>query len=690
MEENARAEESLPEIAEAGPEPETEESEEELRIGVYVCHCGLNIAQVVDCAAVAEYAATLPDVVVARENMYSCADPGQIQIKEDIAAYGLNRVVVAACSVKMHGPTFMNVCQEAGLNPYLMMMANIREHCSWVHRDDPEGATRKAMEQVKMAVAKVRHAHALHDRYVPVKRAALVIGGGMAGMQAALDMADAGYPVFLVEREPFLGGRAAQLLRTFDHMERMSCLVSPLAMKVLNHPLIRVFTLTEVESISGYVGNFQVRLARRPRYVGESCDACGACAEACPVAVPDPFQVGMAERKAIYLPHPQAAPYLYCVDEEACTRCGACAEACPRSAVDLGMEGGEETVEVGAVVLAVGAQPYRPPEENPWSYDGKSDVFTSLEMERMLHPLGPTGGKPLRRSDGRLPESLAFIQCVGSRDPEGNAWCSRICCMNTIKQALILKALYPSVRIYVYHRDIRAYKKDHEDLYRLARDQGVIFLRAPVREVVPGEGGLVIHAYDEVMRRPVRQEVDMVVLATGMVRRDSVQRLQDMLKVPSSADGFLMEAHPKLRPLETAITGVMLAGSCQFPKDLGDCLLQGSAAAAKCLGILGKEEMRLDAIIAHVNPERCNGCLVCFKRCPFSAIVVDEVEVDGKKRKRARVIEASCKGCGICAARCKQKAIEARGFSDPEIFSQIDAALEEDPGGKVLALVCHW
>ncbi len=664
--------------------------EEEVRIGVYVCHCGLNIAQTVDCAEVAEYASTLPNVVVAKENMYSCADPGQIQIKEDIKEYNLNRVVVAACSVKMHGPTFMNVCEEAGLNPYLFEMVNIREHCSWVHMQDKDGATRKAKDQIRMAVERIQYNRPLQDRLVPVNRKALVIGGGVAGLQCALDIAEGGYPVYLVDKQPYLGGMAVGMDRLFDNMERVSCVVNPLIMKVINHPLIHVYTSCEVENITGYVGNFHVSLKVTPRKVNENCNACGLCTEACPIQAKNEFDRGLSERRAIYLPHPQAIPYLYYIDKELCDGCGACVEICPQKAIELDMEEIEESIDVGTIVVAIGAQPYCPPEGNRWGYDGAGDIFTAPELERMLHPMGPTKGRPLRRTDGQMPSSIAFIQCVGSRDPQENPWCSRICCMNTIKEALIIKYRFPSIKISVYHNDIRLYKKNHEDAYRLARDWGVIFMRSQVEKVVEKDGTLEVRAHDAIIGETTSQEVDMVVLATGLVRSDDAQRYQDMLKIPSSADGFMLEAHPKLKPLETAIDGVMLAGLCQFPKDVGDAILQASGSAAKCLGLLSKDQIKLDAIISTIDQEKCTGCLVCVKRCPFSAIVTDEVEIEGKKRKRARVIEASCKGCGVCAARCKQKAVEAQGFTDDQIFAQIDAALEENPEDKILALVCHW
>ncbi|MHB8781493.1 MAG: 4Fe-4S binding protein [Candidatus Geothermincolia bacterium] len=659
------------------------------RIGVYVCHCGLNIASTVDCAAVANYAAKLPDVVVARENMYSCADPGQNQIKNDIRDLQLDRVVVAACSVKMHGPTFMRCCADAGLNPYLVEMANIREHCSWVHMKDREGATAKARDQVKMAVAKARYLKPLTDRSVPVTKAALVVGGGIAGTRAALDIADAGFPVYLAEKEPWLGGHTARLERVFDRMDRAACLIGPLAMQVAGHERIQVMTSTQVVEADGYVGNFDMKLRREDRGVGEDCDGCGICAGVCPVDVPDEAQAGMAMRKAIYHPGDRAVPTAYCIDRVACNGCGSCVQACPRGAIALDGESIEGRVKVGAVILATGARPAQPKAGNDHGYASIPGVVTSVELERLLDLEGPSEGR--LSWDGReVPQNIAFIQCVGSRDPDGNAWCSRVCCMNTVKQALLIKSRYPDSSVSVYHADIRAYKKEHEDLYRLAREQGVSFLRAAVDQVDGTDDGIVIHARDTVLRRVTEQSVDMVVLAVGMEPGADTEALKDMFKVPLSGDGYFQENHPKLRPLETVIDGVMLAGTCQAPKDTGDSVSQADGAAAKAMGLLSKDHIQLDAIISTIDQEACSGCLICVKKCPFKTVVTDEVKVGEKVKKRARVVEAGCKGCGVCAARCPKNAIEAQGFTDEQVFAQIEAALEEDAPDKILAITCHW
>ena len=670
--------------------PEAPASAEEVRVGVFVCHCGKNIGGVIDAAEVARYAEGLPDVVMPKDNLYTCAEPGQAEIRSAIDRYGLNRVVVAACSPKMHEPTFKRTCAEAGLNPYLFEMANIREHGSWVHMREPEAATAKAKDLVRMAVAKVRLARPLTDRRVPVTKAAMVVGGGIAGMQAALDIADQGIPVHLVEKTPSLGGRVAHLYRTFPHYQSAACVVVPKMAKVLAHPNITVLTDSEVASVDGFIGNFDVHVSQRARHVSPDCDSCGTCAEVCPIEVPDEHQAGLASRKAIHLPFSEAVPNRYVIDMEACDRCGACVDACPKSAIDLGEEGCDHEFKVGAMVVATGSQSYDPGVLGDFGYGLLPDVVTTTTLERMLDPTGPTAGHVVRPSDGREARSVAFIQCVGSRQTEGNEYCSRICCMTSIKQARELAEHDPGADVSVYYRDIRAPKKEYERVYADARESGVLFLRGNVEGVYETDGSLTVKAANEFLREQTEQAVDMVVLSTGCVPDASADSVRDILKVPVGPDGFFMETHPKLKPVETVIDGVFLAGSCLFPKDIREAIAQGSGAAGKVYGVLSKSELELDAIVAHIDPDLCSGCQTCIKQCPFQAIVADPLPEGDKRKVVARVVEAACKGCGVCAGACLKGAVDCRGFTDAQVFAQIDAALEEDPQSKILAFCCNW
>jgi heterodisulfide reductase subunit A2 len=664
--------------------------DETVRVGVFVCHCGKNIGGVIDSAEVARYAEGLPGVVMSKDNMYTCAEPGQAEIRSAIEKYGLNRVVVAACSPKMHEPTFKRTCAEAGLNPYLFEMANIREHGSWVHMHEPEAATAKAKDLVRMAVAKVRLARPLTDRRVPVTKAAMVVGGGVAGMQAALDLADQGIPVHLIEKTPSLGGRVAHLYRTFPHYQSAGCVITPKMAKVRSHPNITLLTDSEVASVDGFIGNFDVHVRQKARHVTQSCDSCGKCAEVCPIEVPDEHQAGLVCRKAIYLPFPEAVPNRYVIDTESCNGCGACVKACPRSAVDLGEEGCDHELKIGAMVVATGSQAYDAGAAGEFGYGRLSDVVTTSTLERMLDPAGPTGGRIVRPSDGREARSVAFIQCVGSRQKEGNEYCSRICCMTSIKQARELVERDSDVDVSVYYRDIRTPKKEYERAYADARESGVLFLRGGVEDVVQTDGSLTVVAASEFLEEQTEQAVDMVVLSTGCVPDARADAVRDVLKIPVGPDGFFMETHPKLKPVETVIDGVFLAGSCLFPKDIREAIAQGSGAAGKVYGVLSKTELELDAIISHIDQELCSGCQQCIKQCPFQAIVADPLPEGDKRKVVARVIEAACKGCGVCAGACLKGAVDCRGFTDAQVYAQIDAALEEDPGGKILAFCCNW
>lgn len=660
---------------------------DELRIGLYICHCGHNIAGVIDPEALAGAARDLPDVAVCRDHLYSCSEAGQKDIAKDIQQFSLNRLVVAACSPKLHEPTFRHLLAEAGVNPYLLEIVNIREHCSWVHAGEPEAAFVKALELIRMGLAKVRDAVPLAERQVPVTPAALVIGGGPAGLRAALDIAHSGIPVTLVERAPVLGGMANRLHRTFPRGESSLSLINPMMAEVMQHPGITVLTESGVTGISGHLGSYRVTVRQaRPR-VNEACDRCGRCAAACPVQVPDTRQAGLSLRSAIYLPSPTAFPGRYVVDAVNCDGCGLCLPACPRGAIDLAPgEDVEQTLEVGSLVVATGFEPFTPAGSRYAAWAALPGVVTTVALERLLDPMGPSGGRVLAGEVAAEPTDIAFIMCVGSREEEGNRACSRVCCPTALRQALELKARLPQARIRIYYRDIRTVKKEWEELYTRAREAGILFLRGRVRDLRAADNGKVrIEADLDLGQARSADRVDLAVLAVGMTPGDH-NGLKEVLKLPVGPDGFFLEAHIKLKPLETVLDGIFLAGACQGPKDLAESITQGSGAAAKVLGLLTHDTLTLDGLIAAVDPETCIGCESCYQECPFQAV---EMIGEGKHRK-ARIIEAACKGCGVCAGACPSGAVVARGFTDDMILAQIDAALAMDPEEKILAFCCNW
>ncbi|HDN62939.1 MAG TPA: hydrogenase iron-sulfur subunit, partial [Candidatus Bathyarchaeota archaeon] len=656
------------------------------------CHCGLNIAGVIDVKAVTEYAKTLPNVVYAEHNPYTCADPGQESIKKAIKEYKLNRVVVAACSPRLHEPTFRKCVAEAGLNPYLLEMANIREHASWAHPSEPEKATEKAKEIVKMAVAKARLLRPLEPFKVPVTKKAMVIGGGIAGINAALDLAEMGFKVYLVEKKESIGGHMAQLDKTFPTLDCSICIEGPKMVEVARHPNIEIISFADILKVEGFVGNFKVKVRKNPRYViEEKCTGCGECRNVCPIEYPNEWDEYMGVRKAISVPFDQAVPLVYTINRDYCIECYKCVEACgPREAINFDQQPEEIELEVGAIIVATGYDIYKPFDDPVYGYGKYDNVITSLEFERLILAAGPTGGKVVRASDGKRPRSVVIIQCVGSRDLKKHEWCSGFCCMYSLKHAIMLKEHYgEDIDVYVLYMDMRTPFKGYEQFYRRAREMGVSFIRGKASEIVedPETKNLYVRAEDVALGEPIEIEAELVILATAAVPAEGTEDLARILNLSRGSDGFFLESHPKLKPIDTPVDGIFLAGACQGPKDIPYSVSQGSGAAARAATILSKDEWLIEPIVAVVDPNKCRNvkvkCGICAQKCPYGAIKIEE-------GKPAQVVTAMCHGCGTCAAECPADAITQMHFTDAQIFAQIEAALEENPEEKILAFCCNW
>ena len=652
-------------------EENKQEATEEPKIGVYTCHCGINIGGVVDIEAVKEYAATLPNVVISEEYKYFCSDPGQDMIQQDVKAGKVNRVVVAACSPRLHEPTFRRCIREAGLNQFLFEFANIREHDSWVHMDEPEPATEKAKDLVRMAVAKARLLEPLEAEKVAVDNKALVIGGGVAGIQSALDLADMGFKTYLVEKQPTIGGRMAQLDKTFPTLDCSMCILAPKTVDAGKHENIELISFAEVKEVHGYIGNFQVVIEKKPRYVIEDiCTGCGSCSEVCPIEMPNYFDEGMGMVKATYIPFPQAVPLVATIDKDYCIDCKLCDQACGNGAIDHDQKAERIEIDVGTIIVATGYDPYDPTEKKEWSYADAENVITGLELERLINASGPTMGKVLKPSDGEKPKSVAFIQCVGSRDAQiDKPYCSRVCCMYAMKNAQLIKDKMPDTDVAIYYMDIRAFGKGFEEFYQRSQEKyGIKFIRGrPANVLVNPDDTLSIRAEDSLLGKVTEYNYDMVVLSVGLQPPEGAEELRQTIGLSKSADGFLMEAHPKLRPVDTLTDGVYLAGVSQGPKDIPDAVAQASGAAARAAIPMVKGEVEIEPIVAVVNSDVCGGCEVCLELCPFGAIE--------RKDEKAAINIALCKGCGTCVGACPSGAMDQQHFRTGQIFAQIEAAL---------------
>jgi heterodisulfide reductase subunit A len=661
------------------------------RIGVYVCHCGLNIAGVVDVEKVADYAEKLQDVVVARHYVYMCSETGQRMINEDIKAHNLDRIVIATCSPRMHEETFRRTIAEAGLNPYLLEIVNLREHVSWVHSEEPEKATEKAKDLVKMGVARVKLLEPLEKRRVSVERSVLVVGGGIAGIQASLDLADAGFRVYLVEKAPSIGGRMAQLDKTFPTLDCSACILTPKMVDVARHPNITLLTNSDVTNVSGFVGNYEVSVIKKPRYVDEKkCVGCELCAQVCPVKVPDEFNEGLSQTHAISIYSPYAVPKIAIINPNHCLRlkynkdvCGKCLEACEAKAINFTQQPEEFRLKVGGIILAVGAEVFDASKMPELGYKRNKNVISNIEFERILNASGPTKGEIFCHQNGEPPKTVVFVQCVGSRDKRFHEYCCRVGCMATLKQAILVREkLGKNVKIYVCFNDMRAFGKGYDEFYRRARDLDIEFVAGLPSDIRNDQNGsLYFDVYDKGTNKLLEIRPDLIVLANGLIPNSDLGKISALFHVSRSADGFLLEAHPKLRPLESLTAGIFIAGSCQGPKDIPDTVAQASGAAAKVIDLLVSGVIELEPLTAVVDKELCSGCQVCEPICPFFAIEMKTETVEGVEKVKAEIIEAMCQGCGLCVSACPTKAIKMRHYTDEQFLAQVQACCSEEKAG---------
>jgi heterodisulfide reductase subunit A len=644
----------------------------------------------VDVARVTQAVAELPGVRCALDYKYMCSDPGQTLLRERIQAEKIDGIVVASCSPHMHMKTFRAAAKAAGLNPYLVEMANIREQCSWVHPNKEE-ATSKAIDIIRLAVNKVIRNRALDPIKVPVTKRALVIGGGVAGIQAALDIADAGFPVILVEREPSIGGKMAGLSETFPTLDCSQCILTPRMVEVGQHPNIKLYSYSEVESVEGYIGNFKATIRQKARYVDVGrCTGCGECWTKCPSKKAlSEFDYRLAPRKAIFLPFPQAVPARPVIDPQACLRlqkgtCGICQKRCAAGAINFEDQERLVTEEVGAVVVATGYKLYQIGKEQPnarlsgygeYGYGQYKDVIDALQFERIVSASGPTGGEIKRPSDGATPRKVVFIACVGSRDPaKGMPYCSKICCMYTAKHTMLYKHKVHEGEAHVFYMDIRAGGKNYDEFVRRAIEQdGAVYHRGRVSKITEEGGKLIVRGSDTLAGGPVTIEADLVVLAAAMRPADGVLDLAQKLKIGYDEHGFLSESHPKLRPVETNTGGVFVCGACQAPKDIPEAVAQASAAAGKVQVMFSRNELTRDPEVARVNEATCAACFACLRTCPYGAI--ERAEVRDRKgnlvKRTARVNPGLCMGCGTCVAACPSKSADLEGFSEEQIYEMV-------------------
>ena len=668
------------------------------RIGVFVCHCGTNIAGTVDVAKVAEELGKVNGVVFSTHYTYMCSSAGQQMIEDKIHELNLTGVVLCSCSPRMHEKTFRSCAERAGLNAYKVEVANIREQCSWVMKEMPD-ATEKAIALGKAAIAKTILDTPLIEGETPMTKRALVIGGGIAGITAALDIADAGFPVDIVEKDYTVGGKMARLDKTFPTLDCASCIVTPKMTEVSQNSNTRILSYSEVCDVKGYIGNFEVDIKRHPRFVDETkCTGCGACIEKCPnKKVPNSFNLNLDNCKAINIPFAQAVPKVAAINADYCLHmkglkngkdnvCGFCEKACTAGAINFNQKEEILTEKYGAIIVATGYNPISLEKFDEYAYSQSPDVVSSLEFERLCNASGPTNGHLLRPSDGKEPKNIVFVQCVGSRcsadSTKGHEYCSKICCMYTAKHAILTRDHYPDTDITVFYIDVRTPGKNFDEFYRRAVEQyGVHYIKGQVGKVTPlSDGTLDVQGSDLILNKQVHIKADMVVLAASIEADKTARPLATMLTTSMDNNDFFLEAHAKLRPVESPTAGIFLAGCCQGPKDIPETVAQSSGAAAKAICLLVKDKLKNNPCTANPNENACNGCGQCANVCPYGAITYIDKDFRGPNRTTitrhvSQVNTAMCHGCGACTVACPSGAMDLLGFSNKQILAEVDSVL---------------
>ncbi|TXT59088.1 MAG: CoB--CoM heterodisulfide reductase 1 iron-sulfur subunit A [Promethearchaeota archaeon] len=655
-----------------------------MNIGLFICDCGKNISGTIDNEQLIEYFSDYPDVHVFREQ-YLCSELGLKEIKEEIEEKQIDRVVIAACSFKLHGSLFRKTIEKAGINRFLISFANIREQNSWVHANQPQKATQKAIDQIKMAIAQVRLLTPLALQKVQIIPNILIIGGGIAGIKAALVSANAGYKVYLVEREPTIGGHMALFDKTFPTLDCSICILGPLMSEVNEHPNIELLTYSEVKKVEGYIGNFKVTIEKKPRFINEEeCVGCfDICRDVCPIDIEDTF----FPRKAIDVPYPQAIPLYPTIIEEECIGCKACAQACDRDAIDFDQKPEKIQLTIGAIIVATGLKTFDPTILSELNYQKYQDVITTFQLERLLNNDGPTNGKIIRPSSGKPPKKVSFVLCVGSRNKKiDHEYCSQVCCNASIKQAILLKKENPNIKVNVYYTDIRAVGKNCEEFYNRAREEfGVRFIKSNISAIVKSDTSdeLIIRGEDVIENVLFEHKTELAVLAVGIEPAEGTEELSQILNISQDPYGFLLEKHLKVKPSESSVNGIYIAGAIQGPKDIPSSIAQAESAASKAIALISRGSVELDPHIVYYDPEKCDLCRLCESICNFNAIEIENKELT--------LIKENCSGCGACAAMCPNDALFIPGFSKTQIDAQIKSIIDEKKEYPfIIAFLCNW